>query len=262
MSAILRFFLLLAVFAGQAAPGDRERLELPAKGRNDLILNYHGFTICYDEADRIPRWAAYELTAAKTEGDAVRGGLNFRPDERVAAVQPDNADYRGSGWSRGHMVPAGDCKWDEQAMRDSFFYTNCCPQDERLNNGSWNVLENRVRSWARQYGSVYVVTGPLPGRNRHGRIGAHGVLVPDAFFKALLVHAEDGWHAVAFVMQNESDPQKLPDCLLSVRELERISGIDFFPQLPDAVERRVERNAEPLFWGLPAAEGGKAVQAR
>ena len=89
------------------------------------------------------------------------------------------------------MAPAGDFKWDDGAMWDTFYYTNCCPQDEKLNNGSWNVLENKVRTWARQFGNVYVVTGPIIGQNRGGMIGSHGVVVPDAFFKAVLVYSDE-----------------------------------------------------------------------
>ena len=223
-------------------------LEIPAHNKDAFIIYYTGYTVCYDEANRIPLWVAYELTAEEANGTVGRSGKNFRPDERLNAVQADNFDYRGSGWSRGHMAPAGDFKWDEQAMWDTFYYTNCCPQDEKLNNGSWNVLENKVRAWARQFGSVFVVTGPIIGKNANGKIGPHQITVPDAFFKAILVCIEGEYHGIAFTMNNNSTTQRLSDCCLSINELEKNSGIDFFPTLDDDVEEIIEDTVEPSYW--------------
>lgn len=121
-------------------------MELPAHADTDCIIEYNGYTVSYDEAARIPAWVAYELTSEEANGTIGRSGKNFRPDDKAKVVQADNYDYRNSGWSRGHMAPAGDFKWDDGAMWDTFFYTNCCPQDEKMNNGSWHVLENKVRT--------------------------------------------------------------------------------------------------------------------
>lgn len=179
-----------------------------------------------------------------------RSGKNFRPDEKAKVVQADNYDYRGAGWSRGHMAPAGDFKWDDGAMWDTFYYTNCCPQDEKLNNGSWNVLENKVRSWARQFGSIYIVTGPIVGQNQGGKIGKHQVVVPDAFFKAVLTYSNDKYHGIAFVMFNNSTTQRLPESYLSINEVEKILGLDLFPALDDSVEEIVEEDVDLEFWKI------------
>lgn len=136
--------------------GNEIRMEIPRYDEGSCIIEYSGYTVLYNEENRIPVWVAYELTRDETSGTITRSGKKFRPDERVSAVQADDNDYRNSGWSRGHMAPAGDFKWDEKAMLDTFYFTNCCPQDEKLNSGSWNVLENKVRTWAREFGSVYV----------------------------------------------------------------------------------------------------------
>ena len=184
-------------------------------------------------------WVAYELTADEANGTIGRSGKNFRPDDKAKVIQADNYDYRSSGWSRGHMAPAGDFKWADGAMWDTFFYTNCCPQDEKLNNGSWNVLENKVRTWARQFGSILVVSGPVVGQNLNGKIGSHQVTVPDAFFKALLVCKDESYHCIAFMMLNNSTTQRLPESYLSINELEKISGLDFFPRLVVSIEEHI-----------------------
>lgn len=230
--------------------GDGIRMELPAYRDNQNIFEYSGFALLYDESKRIPTWVAYELTKDEADGQIGRSGKSFRADENVKVVQADNFDYRGSGWSRGHMAPAGDFKWDELAMWDTFYYTNCCPQNEKLNNGSWNVLENRVRNWARQFGSVYVVTGPIVGENQGGRIGAHGIVVPDAFFKTVLTYYNEAYHGIAFVMFNNSTTQRISDSLLSINDLEEITGIDFFPALDDSIEESIENEVDLMFWKI------------
>lgn len=217
---------------------------------HDKIIKYRGFTVSFNSDFLIPNWVAYELTAAETDGPYTRKGKDFQMDPSAGVLQADAYDYKGSGWSRGHMAPAGDFKWDDAAMWDTFYYTNCCPQDVNLNNGSWNALENRVRSWARQFGCVSVVTGPIVGQNKGGRIGAHGVLVPDAFFKALLVSTNGTYQGIAFVMFNNSSPQRIQESYLSINELEDLTDIDFFHELEDTTEERVEGTVNLDFWKL------------
>lgn len=214
------------------------------------MVFYKGYTVCYDEANRIPLWVAYELTNEEANGTVGRSGKYFRPDEKLNVAQAENSDYHGSGWSRGHMAPAGDFKWDDGAMWDTFYYTNCCPQDEKLNNGSWNVLENKVRTWARRFGSVFVITGPIVGQNQAGKIGAHSIVVPDAFFKAVLVYSDEAYHGIAFVMLNNSTPQKLLESYMSINDLEKISGNDFFPALDDSIEEDVEASVDLNLWKI------------
>lgn len=215
-----------------------------------LLIEYCGFEVLYSAQSRIPIWVQYELTADETDGPYTRKGRQFRPDETLSVVHADNDDYRNSGWSRGHMAPAADFKWSDKAMWDTFYYTNCCPQDQSLNNGQWNTLEQKVRSWAKKYGRVFVVTGPIIDENKYGTIGAHRVVVPDAFFKAVLAETPYGLQSVAFVMQNKSHNENMQKCALSVNDLERLTGIDFFSNLPDSIEEDVEGSYDLKFWGL------------
>lgn len=226
------------------------RMEIPAYDQKAFIIDYSGYTVSYDESSKLPVWVAYELTSEETDGPINRGGRSFRPDERIKKSQADHFDYRGSGWSRGHMAPAGDFKWDETAMSDTFFYTNCCPQNETLNNGSWQTLEKKVRSIARLYNKVYVVTGPIIGENQYGKIGSHNVVVPDAFYKALLVSPDGRYHAIGFVMMNVSTTQPLHDCFMSINELENVCGIDFFPAIDDAIEETIESSVDLDVWRI------------
>ena len=212
----------------------------------DDVIEYLGYSVSYNKERKIPNWVSYELLASETDGPYSRKGKNFRQDPSLRLPQAEDNDYRNSGWSRGHMAPAGDFKWSDDAMWDTFYFTNCCPQDQSLNAGQWSTLEKKVRDWANRFGSVRVVTGPLVWENSYGTIGYNKVVVPDAFFKAVLA----GEQSIAFVMYNKSENENMQKCAMSVDQLEELSGIDFFAELDDTLEPQVEAAYNLRNWGL------------
>lgn len=238
--------------AGQVSVGvpDGTLLEIPAAGPDGVIVEYDGYVSSYNQKTLIPNWVAYELTDAETEGDEERGDRMFSMDKRVKGRQAMREDYYDSGWTKGHMAPAADFRWSSDAMDDTFYFTNVCPQDEFLNGKDWEYLERQVRTWAKQYGRVWVVTGPIVGTNRYGKIGDRGVVVPDSFFKAVLAERNGKYRAVAFVMDNDDSRYWLDECAVSIDELESMTGIDFFPSLEDDVENDVESGYREADWGL------------
>lgn len=210
------------------------------------VISYSGYYVVYNPEYKLPRYVQYELTASETEGQSTRKGLNFRQDSSVRLAQAEDSDYRNSGWSRGHMAPAGDFKWSDQAMEETFYFTNCCPQNQSLNAGQWSTLEKKVRDWAERYGSVTVATGPLVWENTYGTIGENKVVIPDAFFKAVIA----GDQSIAFVMYNRPENENMQKCAMSIDKLEEISGIDFFSDLEDHFENKVEATYTLRYWGL------------
>ena len=137
---------------------------------------------------------------------------------------------------------------DSRAENDATFYlSNVSPQYPKLNRNQWRLLEEQVRRWADRYDSIYVVTGGElePGLRRiRGGTG-----IPRHYFKALLARAEKGWRAIAFRLPNVASPEgSWTDYSLSVDRLEELTGIDFFPALPDSIERRVESRVDAGFW--------------
>ena len=210
------------------------------------IISYSGYEVMYNPEHKIPRWVKYELLASETDGEWSRTGLKFTPDPSVSFPQADDYDYRGSGWSRGHMAPAADFKWSSTAMIETFYFTNCCPQNLELNSGQWSTLEKKVREWANRYGSLTVYTGPIVLDNAYGTIGYNKVVVPDAFFKAILA----GEQSIAFVMYNHNNNENIQKCAMSVDDLEALTGIDFFAEQVDDFENQVEATYNLRNWGL------------
>ena len=109
-----------------------------------------------------------------------------------------------------------------------FYLTNVCPQNHDLNGRDWHTLEKRVRVWAVTYGSVWVVCGPYVTGNRYGRIGDQGVVVPDGFFKAVLRKDGRKYKAIAFLFENDGRKQTLQDVVVSVNDVEALTGFNLF----------------------------------
>ena len=241
---------LIPIQGGWQDPVEEGLMELPATDKNDIILSHKGFTISYNAKARIPLWVAYELTDEETRGDLDRDEYEFKMDPTYNRTQAMREDYYPNYWSRGHMAPAADFEWDPEAMGETFYLTNICPQDRELNKNDWNYLEKQVRAWAREFGKVWVVTGPYIGSNRYGTIGDRDVVVPDSFFKAVLAYKNGKYHSIAFMMDNDDKRYWLDDCAMTVNGLEEITGLDFFPLLPDDVEDKIEDDFTLPFWNI------------
>ncbi len=233
-----------------SSPDDKvlERLEIPVlkADRSEQIIAHKGYTVSYNSDWCVPNWVAYELTREEVRGTVPRA-VHFEPDPDVQGVCPTYRDYSRSSYSRGHMAPAGDMKWDTTAMRESFYLSNVCPQDHNLNDGDWKVLEEQARSWAYKYGSVYIACGPIMSNNPEV-IGRNNVAVPDAFYKVLLCKINGQWQALGFVFDNKPGHRQLHYYCRSIDEVENLTGIDFFPALPDEVEDAVEAKSELSAW--------------
>lgn len=235
-----------------APVGLSELMEIPALTTNGRIVQHGAYVSSYNLETLIPDWVAYELTADETGGSHSREGIDFRMDPDLkGCTQAMREDYSGSGWSKGHLMPAADAAFSSSTMSETFYFTNICPQNETLNAGDWQYLEKRVRNWANRYGSVWVVTGPIVGENRYGTIGDRDVVVPDSFYKALLIQKKNGsYSAIAFVMDNDEDRYYLKDCSMTINDLEALTGFDFFPALDDKVEEKVESTVRLSDWGI------------
>ena len=212
---------------------------------SEQLIEKSSYIVSYNRDTKIPNWVAWHLTANHTDGPFKRMS-NFY-EEDVENPRATLEDYRGSGWSRGHMCPAGDNKWSRQAMYDSFSLVNVCPQHSKLNSGLWNSIEMDCRKWARKYNEVYIVCGPVLMKGKHETIGTNEVVVPEAFFKVVLC-LTDKPKALGYIVKNTEGNKKKDLYYNSIDQVERITGIDFFPALPDDIENKVEAKADINDW--------------
>lgn len=225
-----------------------EKIEIPLyhTSRGGQIIAHTGYTVSYDADFKTPQWVAWQLTKEKADGEFPRYD-KFLPDPDVKGAKAYTNDYSHSGYDRGHMAPAGDMKWSRQAMIESFYMTNICPQNRNLNRGDWKDLEELERNWATEYGCVSIAAGPIYYAGQKPlRIGNNKVAVPHAFFKVLLVDYPNNPKAYGFIFENKAGSHPLAYYQLSIDEVEQQTGMDFFSTLPDDIENRIEAEKPAL----------------
>ncbi len=229
------------------------KLEIPIleNGRSEQIIEHVGYTVSYNPRWYIPNWVAYELTATEVEGTEERS-KHFRPDPDVKGYAVVTSDYSNSGYDRGHLAPAADMKWSAQAMEESFYMTNICPQNHNLNAGDWKRLEEFVRAMAQEHEHIYICTGPIVADSTQTIGTAHPIVVPTAFYKVILREKRGSWTGIGFVMQNRPRDGKwsLGHYAQCIEQVEKETGIDFFVNLPDSIEEQIENHYTLSDWNL------------
>jgi len=210
------------------------------------IVHYTGMTVSFNPDMHVPNWVAYELTADEASGTEPRA-KNFMTDPDVYGCATP-ADYRNTGFDRGHMAPAADMKWSSQAMQESFYMTNIAPQDNKLNRGAWGKLEEKCRQRARRDSAIIIISGPVLTDPIEMHIGDTGVAVPARFFKVILSPYATPPTAIGFIMPNGSVPGGIQTCAVTVDEVEAVTGHDFFNALPDDIENQVESQVNFNRW--------------
>ncbi len=243
----LHLMLMLLYFTASAQPiaTDPEVLAIPVCSECDQVIRHTGFTVGFEKDYRQARFVAYVLTAAETNSQVERTD-NFRPDPKLSFTQATNKDYQESGYDRGHLAPAADMGWSATAMNESFYFSNMSPQDPGFNRGIWKKLEDQVRGWAVQNGSVIVVTGCIFNSFK-GSIGS-GVPVPAQYYKVIFDFTEPDIKAIGFVLPNEKSSAPLSSFAFTVDYVESLTGLDFFEQLPDSLEHQVESSINLTLW--------------
>ena len=224
-------------------------LEIPAGGKGEVI-EHTGYTLSYNEKYEVPEWVAYELTREEVVTQSVERKDNFREDKAVTTGSATLNDYKKSGYDRGHMAPAADFRWSFDAMNDTFYLSNMCPQTHAFNAGIWSDLEEAVRSIAYEDECIYVVTGPVLTDGPYETIGENKVAVPKYFYKVILDYTAPTIKAIGFIMPHENSKEPLSYFAVTVDEVENMTGLDFFPLLPDDEEEKLESSLDTTLWAL------------
>ncbi len=213
---------------------------------DNTIITYTGFTVSFNAKHHQPNYVAWELTADKTDGPIPRA-KKFTTDTRIAGCATTD-DYRNSGFDRGHMAPAADMRWDRRAMNDCFMLTNISPQRSELNSGSWKKLEEKCRLWAQRDSALIIICGPILNDRLTQTIGDTHITVPDRFFKIIYAPYVNPPRAIAFIMPNHKVPGGMQKAVVTIDQIEAITGFDFFATLDDELENTIESQANFTLW--------------
>lgn len=239
-------------------------LELPLCAENvpdHEIRHFHNYTICYRESYEQAEWSAYRLCDFQLQKNASRTN-DFRPDPGISTASATPLDYKGSGYDRGHLTPAADMAFSEQAMSETFFMSNMSPQTPQFNRGVWKHLEAQVRDWAAVFGRVYVVSGPVLSKAaaEYNSIGENKVSIPEFYYKVILVPLYENDSdkdspndatfvaAIGFIIPNQKCDDSFWNYAASVDQVERATGLDFYPLLDDKTENEVEARLDIDVW--------------
>lgn len=252
-----------------------KRLEFPKlkQGTNIIIVHKtadsydpQGVNYCteWDYTLQSQRWSCYQMHSGYKVTGVSRyyGNPQYPWDEDLATDYFVKTDYFvGSGFDHGHICPSADRLYSKTANYQTFFMTNMQPQYNKFNAGLWGVMEEQVRKWTptKSGDTLYVCKGTtIDGQYFENKSGTlkyiqDKQLVPRFFYMALLLRNELGFRAIAFWAENlnevhTNDP--LINYVISIDELEKRTGIDFFCNLPDDIEEQVEASYVPIVWGL------------
>lgn len=238
----------------------------PATASNEFLLHQREWLTWYDGDLRLPLWAAYELTRADAAATGPR--LNcFRHDPRLSVeFSATCEDYDRDPFDRGHIIPRSDLNRSRTAMYNSFLLSNMAPQFANFNRIGkvWEVLENKVRRWAISTGKIYVISGSVfdrDGDERRDRDAdaqrageTRRVAVPSHFYKIIIHVRPNGFiDTISFILPHDNVSESNPNSYLrshivSIDEVEAVTGIDFFPDLDDTRESVTESFEAPGLW--------------
>ena len=216
-------------------------------GIEGKVNHYTGFSLQYSEKYEQALWVAYDLTKEEVLNKVTKRTDDFRIDPTIVTGSATLADYKGSGYDRGHLAPAADMGWSYRSMSESFLLSNMSPQKPSFNRGIWKKLEEQVRSWAIIKNKVYVITGPIFYEIDDG-IGLNHVDIPDAYFKIIFDYSGYYKKIIAFILQHEGPKNPLSKFQRPVDDIEKLTGLDFFSNLEDTLEEKLESSITLFDW--------------
>nr|WP_321228173.1 DNA/RNA non-specific endonuclease [uncultured Psychroserpens sp.] len=212
------------------------------------IVHHEGYSLSYSEPHEQSEWVAYELKKSHLSNSNFKRPY-FEIDKAVKSGAAHWKNYKKSGYDRGHLCPAGDRKYSQFAHDETFLTSNISPQEHNFNAGVWNTLEQKVRYWASKYDGVFVVTGGVLQGNMK-TIGDEKVSVPNQFYKVLIDNNTGKTKMIAFLMPHKNSNQPLYKFVVSVDTIEELTGIDFFAELEDSIENKLEASSSYKDWSF------------
>lgn len=219
---------------------------LPTPSATAQLVKREHYALSYREEYEQAEWVAYELTKAEVLNQVAERCDCFKLDKMVKTGSAASKDYTGSGYDRGHLLPAADMSFSEEAMESSFLMSNISPQAPSFNRGIWKTLEAQVREWAAENEAVYVITAGILETGLPTIGTKNKIAIPRYFYKIILDYRAPDLKAIAFLLPNEGSQEPLADYVVSIDSVESLTGLDFFKDLPDEQENNLESQKN---WG-------------
>ncbi len=213
---------------------------------NGYLIEHTYYTLSYSSTHRQAEFSYYYLSPASIQGGQERTD-DFRIDPKVKSNPVKSTDYQGSGYDRGHLCPAADMALNLTAMSETFYMSNMSPMAPSFNRGIWSKLEDWVRDAALQEGGLFVVTGPVLSKSC-GYINS-SITIPCSYYKIVFKGGSNP-KILGFLLSNAGASGSVQQFVITIDALEQQTGIDFFPQLEDALEQRLESKVSLAGWSF------------
>jgi endonuclease G len=227
---------------------DSTDLLLPYRVQGCEIIAHGWYVLCYNEKYEQANWVSYLLTEKMCTDGPVKRSSVFYKDTMIESGSASPEDYKASGYDRGHLCPAGDMKFSEQAMKESFYMSNMSPQLPSFNRGIWKKLEEQVRCWAIANKELHITTGGILHDNLPMIGMVNKISVPGYFYKVILDNEGTEKKAIGFIIPNCKVSGTIFNYAVTVDSVEKVTGIDFFYALPDSTETKLEMETDTLLW--------------
>lgn len=211
------------------------------------IVAHQAMLIGYNELHEQANWVAHIVNKDILEGTIGRTN-DFREDSLLKKGSANLDDYWESGYDRGHLAPSADFRWSKKALSESYFYSNMSPQLPEFNREIWADVENIARKWAIENEELYIVTGGVLKKGLPVIGTKNKISIPETYYKVLLDYKEPEVKGIAFLVPHKGMERNPTEFLVSIDSVEKITGIDFFPSIPDDIENVVEARCEPEKW--------------
>ncbi len=213
----------------------------------DGRINY---TVEWCGLKKANRWSAYQLCKADLEKNTQRKNKFYVDPDIPEQYQTTPADYKKSGYHQGHLCPSDDRISSQDLNKQTFFLSNIQPQEGGHNTGVWKILEGKVRNWARQCDTLYVVKAATIDSARFIKTYTKSnLIVPKYFFMALLSYkAATGTYEALGIWSPHAKGSETQ--YITIEELQHRTGLDFFCNLPDQKEKEVEQKVNESYWGV------------
>jgi endonuclease G len=236
----------------------------------DEIVKHSAIILSYNEDHEQANWVMHIITPDILEGNTSRTN-DFRTDEKVSTGSAEEADYfvrtmnedstfkyDGFGFDRGHLAPSADFRWSAKSLSESYYYSNMSPQKADFNRGKWAELEGWLREYVEENKThliVYtapILTTDLPKIER----AKNKPSIPAEYVK--IAYDPKNKRGIAFLMPNQKIEKPIESFAINIDAVEEKMAFNFYPNLTDSIQKRVEANFDLRYW-MPKKEKGDVL---
>jgi endonuclease G len=230
--------------------GAPRRTDAPAP--MDIVpLDRGEFIVGWSPKLRHPVWCAYHVAKEQRHEPGIRP--DFSRDRNVPSAPPPSA-YKGSGYDRGHMAPnfAIKTRYGDDDQKQTFLMSNIAPQSPALNRGVWRDVEHRIAQlWTARYGEIWVVVGCISSPESNETLNGSDIDVPQQFYQVIVAQEGMDVRALAVLFpQNVKYGEYAARYIVSIDELEQLTGLDFLPELPEFIQNPLESELPSRLWPI------------